>query len=101
MNVSEGRDTAKLQAIASEIEAVPDAFLLDEESDPDHHRSVFSFVGTPSAIFEATFAAAKKAVHLIDMRVHRGVHPRIGAVDVIPFVPLWKAFLWMQPLQPQ
>ncbi len=90
MNVSEGRDAEKLQAIANEIEAVPDVFLLDEESDPDHHRSVFSFVGTPSAIFEATFAAVKKAVRLIDMRIHRGVHPRIGAVDVIPFVPLRK-----------
>lgn len=90
MNVSEGRDRAKLQAIAREIEAVPKAFLLDEAADPDHHRTVFSFIGTPSSIFEATFAAAKEAVQLIDMRAHRGVHPRIGAVDVIPFVPLRK-----------
>ncbi len=88
MNVSEGRDTLKLEAIAREIETVPSAFLLDHSADPDHHRTVFSFIGTPSSIFDASFAAVKKAGQLIDMREHQGVHPRIGAVDVVPFVPV-------------
>jgi glutamate formiminotransferase len=88
MNVSEGRDAVKLEAIAQEIETAPNTFLLDDSADPDHHRTVFSFIGTPSSIFDATFAAVEKAVQLIDMRGHQGVHPRIGAVDVIPFVPV-------------
>ena len=88
MNVSEGRDTLKLETIARKIEAVPSAFLLDHSADPDHHRTVFSFIGTPSSIFDASFAAVKKAGQLIDMREHQGVHPRIGAVDVVPFVPV-------------
>lgn len=88
MNVSEGRDAAKLEAIAAEIEALPSAFLLSCAADPDHHRSVLSFIGTPASILEAAFGAVKKAVQLIDLRTHRGVHPRIGAVDVIPFVPI-------------
>ena len=88
MNVSEGRDTLKLETIARKIEAVPSAFLLDHSADPDHHRTVFSFIGTPSSIFDASFAAVKKAGQLIDMREHQGVHPRIGSVDVVPFVPV-------------
>ena len=88
MNVSEGRDTLKLETIARKIEAVPSAFLLDHSADPDHHRTVFSFIGTLSSIFDASFAAVKKAGQLIDMREHQGVHPRIGAVDVVPFVPV-------------
>lgn len=88
MNVSEGRDTLKLETIAQKIEAVPSAFLLDHSADPDHHRTVFSFIGTPASIFAASFAAVKKAVQLVDMREHQGVHPRIGAVDVVPFVPV-------------
>ena len=90
MNVSEGRDAVKLEAIAQKIETAPSTFLLDYSADPDHHRTVFSFIGTPSSIFDAAFAAVRKAVQLIDMREHRGVHPRIGAVDVIPFVPVRK-----------
>ncbi len=88
LNVSEGRDTLKLEAIAREIETAPSAFLLDHSADPDHHRTVFSFIGTPSSIFDASFAAVKQAGQLIDMREHQGVHPRIGAVDVVPFVPV-------------
>ena len=88
MNVSEGRDAVKLEAIAQEIETVPNAFVLDHSANPDHHRTVFSFIGTPSSIFDASFAAVKKAARLIDMREHQGVHPRIGAIDVVPFVPV-------------
>ncbi len=88
MNVSEGRDTLKLETIARKIETVPSVFLLEHSADPDHHRALFSFIGTPSSIFAASFAAVKKAGQLIDMREHQGVHPRIGAVDVVPFVPV-------------
>jgi len=88
MNVSEGRDTLKLETIARKIETIPSAFLLEHSADPDHHRTIFSFIGTPSSIFDASFAAVKEASQLIDMREHQGVHPRIGAVDVVPFVPV-------------
>ena len=75
MNVSEGRNTLKLETIARRIEKVPSAFLLEHSADPDHHRTIFSFIGTPSSIFDASFAAVKKAGQLIDMREHQGVHP--------------------------
>ena len=88
MNVSEGRDKTKLEAIAGQIEDTPEAFLLGYSADPAHHRTVFTFIGNQNAIIEAAFRAGEKAVQLIDLRVHKGVHPRIGAVDVIPFVPL-------------
>ena len=88
MNVSEGRDLVKLQAIAAEIQAVPDAYLLEYSADFDHHRSVFTFMGTCESIFEVAFAAIERVVTLIDLRTHRGVHPRLGAADVVPFVPI-------------
>lgn len=88
MNVSEGRDSAKLQAIAAEVEGAAESYLLSFAPDRDHHRAVYSFIGTPASILSATFAAIQKAVDLIDLGNHRGVHPRIGAVDVVPFVPL-------------
>ena len=88
MNVSEGRDETKLEAIAGRIEDTPDAFLLGYSADPAHHRTVFTFIGNQDSILEAAFRAGEKAVQLIDLRVHKGVHPRIGAVDVIPFVPI-------------
>ena len=88
MNVSEGRDALTLESIARKIETIPGVFLLELSADPDHHRSLFSFIGTPSSIFAASFAAVKEAGQLIDMRDHQGVHPRIGAVDVVPFVPV-------------
>jgi len=62
--------------------------LLDYSSDKDHHRSVFTFIGEPEAIKDAAFSLAMKAIDLIDMRVHQGGHPRLGAVDVVPFVPI-------------
>src|SRR5919201_856413 len=87
-NVSEGRDATALDAIAAAIRAVGGVRLLDRHADADHHRSVFTFVGSPAAAIEAALAAAHEAVRRIDMRTHAGVHPRIGAVDVVPFVPL-------------
>ena len=88
MNVSEGKDHGKLQAIASQIKAVAESYLLNYSADPDHHRGVFSFIGTLESICKAAFAAAQEAINLIDLRHHCGAHPRLGAVDVVPFVPL-------------
>ncbi len=88
MNVSEGRDDMKLKAIAEQIEKISDTFLLDYSADSAHHRTVFTFIGTPDSISEVTFKVVKKAMQLIDLREHKGVHPRIGAVDVIPFIPI-------------
>lgn len=87
-NISEGRDPEKIQAIVREVEQVPGVVLLDVESDPDHHRSVITFVGPPDAVVEAAFRLTAKAAELIDLRKHKGEHPRIGATDVIPFVPI-------------
>jgi len=87
-NFSEGRDEARVRAIADAISSVPGAVLLDLEMDTDHHRSVITFVAPPEAAVEAALAGAAKAVDLIDLNTHRGAHPRIGALDVLPFVPL-------------
>lgn len=88
MNVSEGRDIDCIQSISAQVESVPGSYLLDCSSDPDHHRTVLSFIGGYDSILDSAYATIRRAIELIDMRTHRGVHPRIGAVDVVPFVPL-------------
>ncbi|MCS7042102.1 MAG: glutamate formimidoyltransferase [Bryobacteraceae bacterium] len=87
-NFSEGRDEGKVRAIAGAIASVPGVVVLDTEMDADHHRSVITFVAPPDAAVEAALAGAAKAAELIDLNSHRGAHPRIGALDVLPFVPL-------------
>ena len=87
-NFSEGRDVAKVDAIVQAILAVPEVVLLDRESDADHNRSVVTFVGPPAAVADAAFRAVEKAVELIDLTQHTGAHPRIGACDVLPFIPI-------------
>lgn len=87
-NFSEGRDKKKLAAIARAIKAVPGVRLADYSGDADHNRSVFTFLGKPDDVLKAALTASKKALELIDMREQSGVHPRIGAVDVVPFIPL-------------
>ncbi|MFZ5945835.1 MAG: glutamate formimidoyltransferase [Bacillota bacterium] len=87
-NFSEGRRKEVIDALAETIKSVPNVILLDYSSDQSHNRSVFTFVGTPEAVIEAAFLSAKKASELIDMNIHTGEHPRMGAVDVIPFVPI-------------
>jgi glutamate formiminotransferase len=87
-NISEGRDPDKIASIAEEIKKYKKVRLLNISSDRDHHRSVFTFVGEPEAVKKAALAFALKAVELIDMREHQGEHPRLGAVDVVPFVPI-------------
>jgi glutamate formiminotransferase len=92
-NFSEGRDAAVVQAIQAEIAAVPGVRILRSEMDPDHNRSVITFAGAPEHVAVAALAGIKQAVDRIDLRRHSGVHPRIGAADVIPFVPLENATL--------
>jgi len=87
-NFSEGRDAAKMEAIVQAITAVPEVTLLDREADADHNRSVLTFVGPPAAVADAAFRGVEKAVELIDLTRHQGAHPRIGAADVVPFIPI-------------
>lgn len=87
-NFSEGRNQAVLDAIGARIRAVAGVTLLGVEPDKDYHRSVVTFVGSPDGVVEAAFQATKTASELIDMSVHKGEHPRIGATDVVPFIPV-------------
>ncbi len=87
-NVSEGRDQAVLSTLAAGIRSVPGVGLLDLHSDPDHHRSVFTLAGEPEAVGTALFTLIMQAQRFIDLRSHHGQHPRIGAVDVVPWIPL-------------
>ena len=87
-NFSEGRKTETVDRLASAISSVPTACVLDTHIDPDHNRSVITFVAAPEKIVEAALSAVTLATKLIDMRQHTGVHPRLGATDVLPFVPL-------------
>jgi glutamate formiminotransferase len=87
-NVSEGRDPARLARVAAAVRATPGVTLADVHADPDHHRSVFTLLGEPATVAAGAVALADAALAEIDMREHRGIHPRIGALDVLPFVPL-------------
>ncbi|MHA1239266.1 MAG: glutamate formimidoyltransferase [Promethearchaeota archaeon] len=86
-NYSEGTDGKKVEQIVSEIKNTPQTKIVDVQYDADYNRAVITFVGTPEAVLKANIAAAKKAIELIDMNKHKGQHPRIGATDVVPFVP--------------
>jgi glutamate formiminotransferase len=87
-NFSEGRRKEVVDALANAIASVPGVRLLDTEMDPNHNRSVITFIGDRSAVAEGAFQGAKAAVARIDMNTHRGEHPRVGALDVLPFVPI-------------
>jgi glutamate formiminotransferase len=87
-NISEGRDAAAIEAIAAAIRAVPGARLLDVSSDAAHNRSVLTLVGDRSAVRGAVLALFDAAIPRIDLTRHSGEHPRMGAVDVVPFVPI-------------
>lgn len=86
-NFSEGRDPKVIEAIAAAVRA-EGVRVLDVESDKDHHRCVLTFVGEPEACVRAALAGARVAVERIDLNHHKGEHPRIGAVDVVPFIPI-------------
>lgn len=87
-NFSEGRDPITIGAIASAVKAVAGVTLLGVEPDRDYNRCVVTFVGAPGPVTEAAFRAVERAAELIDMTSHKGEHPRIGAADVVPFVPV-------------
>jgi len=87
-NFSEGRKPETVRLIAESIAAVESACVLDTHIDPDHNRSVITFVATPENVVGAAVNAVRRASELIDMRAHQGEHPRLGATDVLPFVPI-------------
>jgi glutamate formiminotransferase len=87
-NVSEGRDQRVLERLADSIRCVSGVTLADVHADTDHHRSVFTFLGAPDDVQHAALSLAGAVFANVDMRWHHGVHPRIGALDVVPFVPL-------------
>src|SRR5512135_509375 len=87
-NFSEGRRLDVVAQIRSAIAAIDSVTFLDQHSDPDHNRTVMTFVGDPDAVEQAAFAGIATAAKLIDLDYHTGQHPRIGATDVVPFVPI-------------
>ena len=87
-NFSEGRDPAKVDAIVHAMSSVPGVYVLDREMDADHNRCVITLAGEPDAVAEAALLGTGKAMELIDMTQHTGAHPRVGAADVVPFIPI-------------
>src|SRR5262249_5487649 len=87
-NFSEGRDSAKVDALVEAMAAVQGVWVLDREMDPDHNRSVITLAGEPEAIAEAALRGVGKGLELIDLTRHSGAHPRVGATDVLPLVPI-------------
>ena len=87
-NFSEGRDTRKVDALVDAMRSVPGVLVLDRDSDADHNRSVITLAGEPEAVAEAALRGVGKAAELIDLTRQTGAHPRIGATDVVPFIPL-------------
>lgn len=87
-NISEGRDLAKVKAVTDAVAGIPGCSLISCESDADHNRSVITLAGSPEAMVEAAFRIYVKAAELIDLNTHSGEHPRMGAVDVCPFIPV-------------
>lgn len=90
-NISEGRDKTIIEACVDQIRNTPGCTLLDYSSDPSHNRSVITYMGSPEACEEASVKLATKAVELIDLTKHTGEHPRMGCVDVMPFIPIKEA----------
>jgi glutamate formiminotransferase/formiminotetrahydrofolate cyclodeaminase len=87
-NFSEGREAGKVDAIVGAMSTVPGVFVLDREMDADHNRSVVTLAGEPEAVAEAALLGTGKAMELIDLTKHTGAHPRVGATDVLPFIPI-------------
>ncbi|HJV23810.1 MAG TPA: hypothetical protein VJ570_13995, partial [Holophagaceae bacterium] len=87
-NFSEGRDRAKIKQITDALEAVAGVSLLDVDPGADTNRTVVTIVGEPEAVLEAAFQGVKRAAEVIDMAQHHGAHPRMGATDVCPFIPV-------------
>jgi glutamate formiminotransferase / formiminotetrahydrofolate cyclodeaminase len=87
-NFSEGRNPAKVDAIVAAMSGVPGVYVLDREMDADHNRSVITLAGEPDAVAEGALLGVGKAMELIDLTKHTGAHPRVGAADVVPFIPI-------------
>lgn len=87
-NFSEGRDPAVIEAIVRAVRGTPGVAVVDHSADPDHHRMVVTFLGDAEGVARASLAAARVAVERIDLTRHTGCHPRLGALDVLPFVPV-------------
>ncbi len=87
-NFSEGRDAAKVDALIATMQSVPGVYVLDREMDADHNRCVITLAGEPEPVAEAALRGIGKALELIDLTKHHGAHPRIGACDVLPFIPI-------------
>ena len=87
-NISEGTDLDDVEKVVETIKSAPGVMLLDYSSDADHNRSVISYIGAPDRVVAATKNLVKTAVDLIDMTTHKGSHPRQGAVDVVPYIPV-------------
>lgn len=87
-NISEGINLNVIEQVADSIRKIPTIKLIDYSSDVDHNRSVFTFLGDPQSVLNASKSMAKETLALIDMTQHKGSHPRIGALDVVPFVPI-------------
>src|SRR5215210_1353767 len=87
-NFSEGRDAGKISRIADSVRNIPGLTVLDLHSDPDHNRSVLTFVGEEEPLLQASVALARACAHEIDLAAQSCVHPRMGSLDVLPFVPL-------------
>ena len=87
-NISEGRNSEIIEKVIDQVRAVAGVTLLDYSSDASHNRTVITFLGNPEGVAEAAVGVAKKAAELIDLNKHQGEHPRMGAVDVIPFIPI-------------
>jgi glutamate formiminotransferase len=87
-NFSEGRDKAKVDALINAMASVSGVYVLDHEMDADHNRCVITLAGEPEAVGEAAILGTGKAVELIDMNTQTGAHPRVGATDVVPFIPV-------------
>ena len=88
VNVSEGSDSSKIEKITKALTETVGVMVIDQNSDKDHNRTVYTYIGTPDAVLSGTKNLTDQAVELIDMSVHTGSHPRMGAVDVVPFVPV-------------
>ncbi|MDW7660514.1 MAG: glutamate formimidoyltransferase [Bacillota bacterium] len=87
VNISEGRDTVLIEKVLEALKA-HNVDIIDVDSEPNHNRTVFTYIGEPEVVLEGTKSLVDRAVELIDMTKHTGSHPRIGAVDVVPFVPI-------------
>ena len=90
-NVSEGRDTEKIERMAAVIADTPGVKLIDRSSDEDHNRSVFSYIGDADSVLTASKRLAEVVFEMVDMRTQKGSHPRQGALDVVPFIPVGEA----------